>query len=371
MVYEDEDYQPEGSAARSIAANGAYGVDRGAESDEEGDGLLRATAHIWREPLQHYILSQHAKRQQVEQAVEEEEASRKFLVAARVTDMAEKRLPLMKERKDVRMIEIQQAECIRKAREEEERARYAEEEARRLAREQEKEERLKKQRDAARKKREEERLKKEHDNEQRKQRAEEIRLAKLAEAERKANLTPEEREAEDRAMAERLAREREEAQSKIKQTEEELLATGRGARKRRRPEGESAEDEAARALAAFGGYAEDDFDDFDDEVDEYEGGGNKRKGKGRRRSSSAFADSGPLLPPGGHRGPDGNYYDANGQPISYTAPDSPSMGMEELEGVNEPTEGLVKRNAQQIAELEKKIWTQIAKKDIPRVRLLD
>ncbi|GAA5956657.1 hypothetical protein JCM3765_005694 [Sporobolomyces pararoseus] len=389
-VYEDDEYNP--SLATTGASNGTRGggvaiaprgsvsiapvggvlaMDPGAESDEEGDGLLRSTAHIWREPLQHYILAQHSKRQQVEKLVEEEEASRKFLVAARVTEMADKRIPLMKERKEVKMRELKQEEANRALREQEERMRYQAEEEQRLAREREKEERLKKQRDAARKRREEERLKKEHDSEMRKQKAEELRLAKIAEAERKANLTPEERAAEEKLEAERLARERAEAQTRIQQTEEELLATGRGARKRRRPEGESAaEDEAARALAAFGGYAEDEFDDLlDDEVDEY--GGNKRKGKGRRRSSSTFSEDRPFLPPGALRGPDGNYYDAAGQQIAYPAPDSPSMAMdeelEEMGGGTGSSETLVKRKPQQIAELEKKIWTQIAKKDIPKV----
>ncbi|GAA5893350.1 uncharacterized protein JCM6883_007639 [Sporobolomyces salmoneus] len=378
-VYEDDEYNPSTSTAGAApvasgsrasrgggggaivpATNGLAvgGIDPGAESDEEGDGLLRSTAHIWREPLQHYILSQHSRRQQVERAVEEEEASRKFLVAAKVVEFSEKRLPLMKERKEVRMVQLQQEEASRVIREQEERMRYEAEEEQRQAREREKEERLKKQRDAARKRREEERLKKEHDNEVRKQRAEEARLAKLAEQERKANLTPEERAAEEKLEAEKLARERLEAQSRIKQTEEELSATGRGARKRRRPEGgENLEDEAARALAAFGGYGEDDYDDLlDDEIDEYEGGTNKRKGKGRRRSSSTFSDDRPSL------------YDANVS--AYAAPDSPSMAMdEELEemGPSGSSEILVKRKPQQIAELERKIWTQIAKKDIPKV----
>lgn len=385
-MYEDEDYTPEtagagGSGGRStrnsvsIAAGAASGPangheDRGAESDDEGDGLLRSTAHIWREPLQHYILSLHARRRQVEQAVEEDEASRKFLIAARATDMAEKRLPIMLERKEIRMTELKLEEAARARKEEEERARMADEEEKRQAREREKEERLKKQRDAARKRREEERLKKEHDNELRKQRAEEVRLAKIAEAERRANLTPEERAAEDKLMAEKIAKEKAEARSRVKPDEDELLASGRGARQRRRPEGLSAEDEAARALAAFGGY-DDDYDDFDDdEIDEYEGGGPRRKGKGRRRSSSSFSDPGFVLPPGAYRGPDGMYYDASGQPLSYTAPDSPMAMDEELDEVAGGSEGLEKRKPQQIAELEKKIWLQIARKDIPKVRVV-
>ncbi|GAA5839521.1 hypothetical protein JCM3766R1_003567 [Sporobolomyces carnicolor] len=378
--FEDDDYNPSTSGAAgggrssrgatgaggAIATNGnsgAYaGIDPGAESDDEGDGLLRATAHIWREPLQHYILSRHAHRQRVERDVEADDASRQFLVAARVTDFADKRMPLMKERKEIRMVQIQQEEESRKLREQEERLRYEAEEEQRQLRERDKEERLKKQRDAARKRREEERLKKEHDNEVRKQRAEEARLAKIAEAERKANLTPEERAAEDKADAERIARERAETQTRMKQREEELLTSGRGARKRQRriggADGDYAEDDAARALAAFGGYAEDEFDDLlDDELDEYEGGPNRRKGKGRRRSSSSFSDDRPA-----------SYYDG----AFGGAPDSPSMmamdeDPEEIGGVASSSETLVKRKPQQIADLERKIWTQIAKKDIPKV----
>ncbi|GAA6061382.1 hypothetical protein JCM10212_000642 [Sporobolomyces blumeae] len=373
---EDDDYVPGGGggganggrATRGGTANGHGAASEPAiESDDEGDGLLRSTAHVWREPLQNYILSLHAKRQHVEQALEEDEASRKFLVAAKATEMAEKRLALMKERKAVRTVEIQYEAATRAQREAEERARIAEEEERRLSKERDKEERLKKQRDAARRKREEDRIKKEHDNEQRRLRAEEARLAKLAEAERKANLTPEEREAEDRAMAERIAREREEAAMRVKQTEEELMASGRGARKRRRPEGESAEDEAARALSSFAGYAEDEYDDLlDDELDDYEGLGAKRKGKGRRRSSS-FADGGPILPPGVTRGPDGQYYDATGNPIAFVTPESPLVPMEEELDDATSSAGTVKRKPEQIADLERKIWTQIAKRDIPKV----
>ncbi|GAA6008831.1 hypothetical protein JCM11491_003799 [Sporobolomyces phaffii] len=377
-LYEDDEYNPAagsstaagarasrgggGGAIASSNGHGAFGgggVDPGADSDEEGDGLLRATAHIWREPLQHYILALHARRQHVEGAVDEDDASRQFLVSAPATEFAEKRLPIMAERKEIRMAEIKIEEASRAQREAEERARYAAEEEQRAAREKAKEERLRIQRDAARKRREEERLKKEHDNEMRKLRAEEVRLAKIAEAERKANLTPEERAAEDKAEAERLAKEREQAQSRMRQTEDELSTTGRGARKRRRPDGDYAEDDAARALAAFGGYGDDDFDDLldDDELDEYEGAMNRRKGKGRRRSSSAFSDELGAL------------YDANGNPLSYHMPDSPSMAMdEELDDIGiGSSDGVVKRKPQQIAELEKKIWMQIAKKDIPKV----
>ncbi|GAA5952780.1 hypothetical protein JCM21900_005800 [Sporobolomyces salmonicolor] len=409
-VYDDDDgFLTPGRLAHGQFAGrggaGANGVD-GADdpgSDEEGDGLLRSTGHIWRDPLQNYILSLHAKRQQVEQAVEDDEASRKFLVAARVTEKSERRLVAMKERKTVRIIEIENEQAIRAKEEEAARIRAAAEEEKRLAKERDKEERLKKQREAARKKREEDRAKREHDNEQRRLRAEEARLAKIAEAERKAALTPEEREAEDRALAEKLAREREEAAVRIKETEDELLAGGRGARKRRRPDGDSLEDDAALTLSSFGRYAEDQYDELlDDELDEYEGGlSHKRKGKGASRRSSSFGhehtpgffatpgavdafgnpipsyySAPPVLPPGAYVGPDGNYYDAQGQPIAYQpypAPGSsrhvsPALGADSEYG-DEEVDGKApaKRRLKQIEELERKVWTQIAKKDIPKV----
>ena len=43
--------------------------------------------------------------------------------------------------------------------------------------------------------------------------------------------------------------------------------------------------------------------------------------------------------------------------------------LEEIGGVASSSETLVKRKPQQIADLERKIWTQIAKKDIPKVRI--
>ncbi|GAA5878567.1 hypothetical protein JCM1840_007453 [Sporobolomyces johnsonii] len=409
-VYDDDDgFLTPGRLANGQFAGrggaGANGVD-GADdpgSDEEGDGLLRATGHIWRDPLQNYILSLHAKRQQVEQAVEDDEASRKFVVAARVTEMSERRLVAMKERKAVRIVEIENEQAIRAKEEEAARIRAAAEEEKRMAKEKDKEERLRKQREAARKKREEDRAKREHDNEQRRLRAEEARLAKIAEAERKAALTPEEREAEDRALAEKLAREREEAALRVKETEDELLASGRGARKRRRPDGDSLEDDAALTLSSFGRYAEDQYDELlDDELDDYEGvTSHKRKGKGASRRSSSFGHehtpgffaapgavdaygnpipgyygAPPVLPPGAYVGPDGNYYDAQGQPIayqSYPAPGSsrhvsPAFGADSEYG-DEEADGKApaKRKLKQIEELERKVWTQIAKKDIPKV----
>ncbi|BGP61681.1 hypothetical protein NBRC10512_000688 [Rhodotorula toruloides] len=369
-LYDDGDGFLGRSNGRSSSA--AIYTQNGEEvaSDEEGDGLLRSTSHIWREPLKTYVYNLHARRRQVERDVEDDEASRKFLVAARAVEMAEKRIPAMRERRVVRLVELEHETEVRAREEEIARTKAEEEDSKRVKKEQEKEERLKKQREAARRKREEDRLKREHENEQRKARAEEARIAKLQEAERKAKLTPEEREAEDRALAEKLAREREEAAQRMREMEEELLTSGRGARKRRRP-GEDLEADAADALSSFGMYAE--YDDFDDEDDSgvfQAPDAKSRKGKGASRRSSSLAVDTPVLPPGAYAGPDGQYYDASGNALAWPPPrisESPMVGDDDVyegEAAKGPGKKKVKLSPE---ELERKIWVQIARKDIPKV----
>ncbi|GAA5855649.1 hypothetical protein JCM8547_001631 [Rhodosporidiobolus lusitaniae] len=359
------------STRSGAGQNGTAGGD--VPSDDEGDGLLRATGHIWREPLQQYILDLHAKRRQVEQDVEDEEASCKFVVAARAVDMAEKRVIAMRERKAVRAVEVAHEEQWRVKEEAEASQRMQVEEEKKTTKEKEKEERLRKQREAARKKREEEKLKREHDNEQRRARAEEARLAKLAEAERKANLTPEEREAEDRALAEKLAREREAAAAKVRETEEELMASGRGARKRQRRAGSDGfgGDDGAEGYTPH--YNEDPYADLDEEDDS---GAFEQPKSHKKKSASAAAAAGrrssfqpesyASLPPGVYVGQDGQQYDASGalyQPASASSRAGSPLLMDEV-GEGGGVGG--KRKLKQIEDLEKKIWTQIARKDIPK-----
>ncbi|GAA6012112.1 hypothetical protein JCM10207_005132 [Rhodosporidiobolus poonsookiae] len=376
-----DDYHPSGSGGRlSNGQFAAYGRGSSAAfganpdelpSDDEGDGLLRSTSHVWREPLQQFILGVHARRRQVEEDIEANEASRHFVIAARAAEMAEQRVPAMKARRAVRRVEVEQEKVFRAQAEEQARSRAATEEEKKAAKERDKEERLKKQRDAARKKREEDKIKREQDNEARRARAEEARLAKVAEAERKANLTPEEREAEDRALAEKLARERQETEARLREQEEELATSGRGARKRRRASA-GLEDEAAQALAGFGRYAELDFDD-DEEMDLGAGGdddgglfhapSSKKKGKGAasRRSSSH---------PDAVLGADGQYYDASGAvvpgPGESSRAGSPFYPSDDGgdDGIKTPAS---KKKKLAPEELEKRIWTQIARKDIPKV----
>lgn len=368
-VYDDDESYTPGRNGRGASGFNGDGIDGdGYVSDEEGDGLLRATAHIWREPLQAYILDLHARRRQVEQDVEDAEASRKFVVAARAVEMSEKRIPAMRERREVRLVELEREDEVRARQEAEALQRATVDEEKRARKEVDKEERLRKQREAARKKREEDRQKREHDNEQRRLRAEEARIAKLAEAERKANLTPEQREAEDRALAEKLAREREEAAARMREQEEELLTSGRGARKRKRV-GDTGdlEEEAAQALSSIGMYAE--YDDLDEDgSDLYEVAGAKgRKGKAGSRRSSSYAPEG--LPPGAYIGPDGQQYDATGQPLAASRHLSPQPASDFLDDDAEGDMVKPKKPRQPIDELERKVWQQIARRDIPKARL--
>ncbi|TNY22117.1 putative DNA helicase INO80 [Rhodotorula diobovata] len=371
-VYDDDEYGTP-SRGRGSAGVGANG-DGGDEylSDEEGDGLLRATAHIWREPLQAYITDLHARRRQVEQDVEDVEASRKFLVAARATEMTAQRIPAMRARREIRAVEIKQEAEIRAREEALAQQRAAQEDEKRVRKEVDKEERLRKQREAARKKREEERLKREHDNEQRRLRAEEARIAKIAEAERKAALTPEQREAEDRALADKLAREREEAAARMRAAEEELMASGRGARKRRRPTDGTGDPEEDAALALSSMYADyDELDDDDDMGEQHDASGTKgRKGKTGSRRGSSFAPEAFVLPPGAYVGPDGQYYDASGQPLAMPQAGASTHGSPHEDGdlLGEDLGGeLQKQPKKPIDELERKVWMHIARKDIPKV----
>ncbi|GJN89724.1 hypothetical protein Rhopal_002712-T1 [Rhodotorula paludigena] len=354
-VYDDDESYTPGRNGRGASGFNGDGVDGdGYVSDEEGDGLLRATGHIWREPLQAYILDLHARRRQVEQDVEDAEASRKFVVAARAVEMSEKRIPAMRERREVRLVELEREDEVRARQEAEALQRATVDEEKRARKEVDKEERLRKQREAARKKREEDRQKREHDNEQRRLRAEEARIAKLAEAERKANLTPEQREAEDRALAEKLAREREEAAARMREQEEELLTSGRGARKRKRV-GDTGdlEEEAAQALSSIGMYAE--YDDLDEDgSDLYEVAGAKgRKGKAGSRRSSSYAPEG--LPPGAYIGPDGQQYDATGQPLAASRHLPPQPASDFLDDEAEGDMVKPKKPKQPIDELERKV----------------
>lgn len=365
-----------GNGSRSRDEGGAGEGAEDVPSDEEGDGLLRSTAHIWRAPLQQYILDLHAKRRHVEQDFEDAEASRKFVVAARAVDMAETRVVQMRERKAILSAEMQHEQQHRAREQEEQNVRQNFDDEKKTVKEREKEERLRKQRDAARRKREEEKAKKEHDNEQRRLRAEEARLAKIAEAERYAALSPEERDAEDRAKAEKMAREREENAARLKETEEELLTSGRGARKRQRRASSTLDGEDGTP-SGIGRYAEyDGLDDDDDEDGVFEAPSSKSHKKKSRRPSASLEYA--TVPSGIFMAPDGSYCDAQGAPVQWPPPSasrqgSPFFGSDdgaETGAAGPGPKSHKKKPPLTPEELEKKVWMQIAKRDIPKVRPL-
>lgn len=354
----DYDFQEPGVAAIENGQDGSSGVEF-----EDEETLLRSTSHIWRAPLQDYIFARHAARRRLEQDVEAEAASRKFQTAARVHTMSQARLVAMQARRQTRSVEVMHESEMRRREEEAQALRAEQEDQLRLSKDNDREERLRKQREAARKKREDERAKKERDEESRRARTEEARLARIAEAERRAALTPEQRAAEDQVLMEKLAREKEEAAAKLR--EFETSTEGRGARKRKRLDDGSREG----SLSAY--Y--DDYDDFDDL--------SKSRSKGKVRASSQTQDergrgmSPYPLPAGAYLGSDGTWLDSQGQSIATprgyaSSHDYASDDAELLVAFDEndldDTPG-AKLPHQSVADLERRLWTQIAKRDIPKV----
>ncbi|KAI5480383.1 SNF2 family helicase Ino80 [Pseudohyphozyma bogoriensis] len=416
-------FQPiNGTDDHSEEAGGSAAAEDGG-SDDEGNGLLRATGHIWRAPLEKYVMELAEKRRKLEEDFEKNEQSRKFVAAARVVEMSERRVVEMRERRQVRLVELKFEEDVRAREEEEERRRAEAEEQKRLAKGRDKEEKLRKQREAAQRRRDEEKVKKGQNEERRKVLAEKERLAKLAEQERRAALTPEEREAEDRAEAQRIAREKEEARRKLALLDRDA-PEGRGGRKKRK----KGEDDDL-ASSTHGDHDELEDDDVSGTPDS-----RARKGKGPARGYDypdyppgyypppgavdsfgnplppyGYPYPPPPLPHGAYIGPDNLMYDARGAPIPYTSYMSPGfggvggspasssghfpgshdarMGSEDFESVHgghsvagdeedmhasAPTKGKnpkasAAKAAKKIEDLERKVWLQIARKDIPKV----
>ena len=422
---EGEDQKPFGSKVKSVKTD--YRLPRirspalvttepNVYDDEEGDALLLTTAHIWKEPLQNYALTLHAKRQRLEKDFEQNEESRNFIAAARVVEFSQRRIVEMQEKEANPVVEgvvegvaSETTAVVSTA------AVNVDAEAIRRAKEVEKEEKRIKRKETDRKARidakEETKRRKEKEETIRKARAEELRLTRLAEAHRRAALTPEGRALEDQAIEEQAQRDR--AAKMLELAGDVIEAEGRGARTKRKRES-NLEEDAARALSGLaslhGAHGEDtsllqDEDEaFDDGV-EYSGASKKAKGKATaRRSNQAtpIDEYGTLLsdlPPGSYLGPNGIYYDADNIPIEpIQAPSPPSTLMQagydsvheeygpESDGDDEdygaagededlpiPGRGAqvpaaVKKSRSAIEALEKKVWTQIAKRDILKVR---
>ncbi|KAM0745674.1 hypothetical protein T439DRAFT_176471 [Meredithblackwellia eburnea MCA 4105] len=353
-----------------------------APSDEEGGGLLRATAHIWREPLESYILTLHAKKQKLQSDFEKSEQSRLFTTAARVVDMSDRRIGEMQQLKQVRFAQREQEAQNRVKAEMEAQTLLEIAEQKKVAKAQDKDERLRKQREAAKRRRDEERAKKvQGDDEARRLRAEKERLARLAEAERRSLLTPEEREAEDRERA------REAELQRMRDLEDDLLgaAEGRSAKKKRRTDHWDGNDE---------------FDELMDDDELNPRLPSKLKGKGSRKSSvgpgayepyAIDAHGHPLSYPhpfshtGAYSDPHGNslhypssipgygspnprgqspYASSTGAP--YSDAGFPDDELDESKA-NRSLKTPGQKKPKTIEEQERKIWTQIARKDIPKV----
>ena len=242
--------------------------------EEDEEGLMRATAHLWREPLEDYVLAQHAKRQRLEADWLHDEESRRFVTAARISDMASRRLSELRTRKKARLEQLR-AEQRRREREAElalmRQQKNAEAEQRRV---QEREERLARQREAARRKRQAERERRAREQEAKRHKEEEDRLALEREQVRLADLPPHERERIERQAQEHAQREKDEHEQRLRDIDAQVSAQQQQAqaqgsaakRKRRETAFEGAEAEAAKALTGLGGAgAYDELDELDDD----------------------------------------------------------------------------------------------------------
>lgn len=124
--------------------------------DDEADLVLRATANIWQQPLDSYIAHLAQKRQQLEHDFTANEQSRMFQTAARIEEMTQRRIVAVRERRAIKLQE-QQIEAQAHARQAQEVQRQAEVELQKQAnKDQDREARLKKQREAAKRRRHEE-----------------------------------------------------------------------------------------------------------------------------------------------------------------------------------------------------------------------
>lgn len=397
MVAEDPESE-EGSAPPRVAAAPVAPI----EDDSDDDALLLATSHIWREPLYNYDLKRHAEKQRLEQDFDLNEQTRHSVTAARVKMMNEQRLvepqATTPEPSNVILSTSVQAPVDK-------------EEAKRINLAAQREVRLEKQRDQARKRREEERAKKEKDDLARRVKADEVKLAKAQELDRRAALSTEAREAEDNAIAERVQKEREAAGLKAAElalsrgiVEESAPVEGRGARKRKRKESvenEFGDEDLMKPMSASRrtipktvdtsrfSMRDDEGDDPDSTSRSYAAGPSRY-----RPPPPVDALGNPLpptdyIPPPGATISNGIYYDSVGDPIihpisSRDYAESMSSALSSLGYASDEDMGdvggevssldkgksvaaVVPKKWKAIQDLEKKIWTQIAKRDIPKV----
>ncbi|KAM0788821.1 hypothetical protein ACM66B_002907 [Microbotryomycetes sp. NB124-2] len=328
------------SAARSAAAaNGTARADD--EDDEDVSFVLAETQHIWQDALNDYILTTHAQRRQLEANFEANERARHFKTAARVSEATAKRMSDMQTVRANRLLqeaaaaepivnEIRHPPPIRDL-SEPSGAQNTDgvtpvTEPRPFGPETKLEMKRRKNREGAKKRRDEERARRQRGNVD----PEEAGLTRQEQSVA-ALMTPEDREAMDKARQEkRLQQEAEEA-AQLRELEAKAKAlgypeAGRGQRKRKQIYSFD-QDKIA-------------WDDLDDEA------GPLTKS---RRSSSAQPNEDSVLDQ--FLGPDGVWYDFEGRPLT---------GRPGAQVVDpNPTSGP--------ADMEQRVWAYIAKNDVPKL----
>ncbi|SCV70953.1 BQ2448_3715 [Microbotryum intermedium] len=308
------------------------------DSDSDSETMLRATAHIWREPLQTYLDRIHAERQQLEQDWIANEASRHFATAVRIADFTERRIDEMRARKEAKLLEREHESQAAARLAEQERQRIEFEAERNAIKEREKEDRLKKQREAAKRKRNEDREKKGKDEEARKIRSDKDREARRLEFERWETLTPEQRAEEEKLYGERVKFDKDEMLSRI-----DLDQYGKGARKKKR-----LDDDDSLGHEFLDGNLEDD-------IDELAEGTPSRVANGASSHDMARQSSSHLL---------------HTPSSSRAGSNAPGCASDDVD--HEPHRDLnsspVKtKKTRSVEELERKVWIHLAKRDIPKV----
>lgn len=331
-----------------------------AVSDDEGIEISHTNSHLWKAPLNNYILERHAERQRLEIDFEKNERSRQFITAARVVDMSSTRIVEMEQRRKRIESDSRMEAEYNSIREEQDQRRAQYDDVTRMTKEREREVRLEKQRGEAAKKRGEDKAKKERDEEKKRIKAETVRLAKAQEVQRRASLSPAERAAEDAIIADKLQRDREElaAQAALKTLNADGSENqdGRGARKRRKKTfayGDEEEEESKLTTSPFGGNRGE-TDELEDAPTyaipfDYDA---MSSGLSSARSETDDDDDVDM-----HNASDDRKdltFDAAGNALTDTSTLTKSAKAK-------------KPKLKDIAELEKKVWTQIARKEIPKV----
>ncbi|KAK4057852.1 putative DNA helicase ino80 [Microbotryomycetes sp. JL221] len=355
------------------------------DDDEDVEILLAQTEHIWRQAAHNYALLTHASRKQLEHDFVVNERTRHFETAARIHNATMKKMETMKSARASRIAQLdkERKELEAKQRRQQENERREQQRQQQVAaaaaasesratsvdkagdseaandpNESKIEIRRRKNREAARRRRDHEKAVRDRErggDDGRSARSEEARSAYLLELERRANLTPEEREAEDKILLEKRQQAEEEAAAQLKALEAQVEANGGLGLRRRRKDISSFEDKIT-------------WDDLDDD-------GNllpNRVGELSRRSSSAQ----PGALDGGldsYLGPDGVWYDYEGIPLSGRRAGSEDLASDSIMSEADDDADVAATNGKKStskaseADLERRVWAFISKREIPKV----